>query len=63
MSEKYGRYDGETQMYTQAPRELNMNTLESIKWEVDNGKRDDDLHADVIKLDDVRKELGEIGQH
>jgi hypothetical protein len=55
-----GRYDTEVQMFVEPVHEVNMDVARSIKWGVENGKYDEDLYADVIKLDEVRKELASI---
>jgi hypothetical protein len=60
MSKEMGRYDTETQMFVEPVHEVNMDVANSIKWGVENGKYEEDLHADVIKLDEVRKELAAI---
>lgn len=63
MGKEIGRYDTSLHMFVEPVKELDHNKLEFHKFLADEGMHADDMYADVIKLDEVRKELAEMGQH
>lgn len=63
MSKELGPYDSSTQMFVHPERDMNFKVAGFHKYLVTEGKYDDDMHADIIRLDEVRKELAELGQH